>query len=129
MTEEFKKQVQEYMQIDNDLKEATKALSVLRKRKTSLSINIYGYMNDNEVDELKLNDCKLKTYTSITTAPLNKDWIYKRLLLINRGDENASKSMCEFICDSSARDKKEKNTIKRLKLPKKRVMKERGEGN
>ena len=125
MTEQFKKQVQEYMQIDNDLKEATKALSVLRKRKTTLSMNIYGYMNTNEVDELKLNDCKLKTYTSVTTAPLNKDWIYKRLLLINRGDENQAKSMCDFICDPNARDKKEKKTIKRLKLPKKKVKKDK----
>ena len=125
MSEQFKKQVQEYMQIDNDLKEATKALSVLRKRKTTLSVNIYGYMNQNEVDELKLNDCKLKTYTSITTAPLNKDWIYKRLLLINRGDENQAKSMCEFICDPNAREKKEKQTIKRLKLPKKKVKKDK----
>lgn len=125
MSDQFKKQVQEYMEIDNSLKEATKALSVLRKRKTSLSLNINGYMRENDLDELKLNDCKLKSYISVTTAPINKAWIYNRLLLMNRGDEVQSKKMCEFICDPSAREKKEKHTIKRLKLPKKKVKKDK----
>lgn len=120
MTEKFKTEVQEYMQIDNDLKEAQKALAVLKKRKTDLSKNIYTYMESNEIDELKLPDCKLKTFVSITTSGLTKDWIYKRLLLITKGDENQAKSMCEFICDKEAREKKTKNTIKRLKLPKKK---------
>ena len=116
--EQFKREVQEYMQIDNDLKEASKALSVLRKRKASLSLNIYGYMHKNDVDELKLNDCRLKTFISTTTSPLNKEWIYKRLLLITNGDEAQATKMCEFICDKNARDKKEKTAVKRLKLPK-----------
>lgn len=116
--EQFKKQVQEYMQIDNDLREASKALSVLRKRKQSLSLNISGYMDKNALDELKLNDCRLKTYISTTTAPLNKEWIYQRLLIITNGDENNARKMCEFICDKNVRDKKEKTSVKRLKLPK-----------
>ena len=125
MSEQFKKQVQEYMQIDNDLKEATKALGVLRKRKVTLSLNIDTYMGNNDIDELKLNDCKLKRYISTTTAPLNKVWIYNRLLLINKGDEKQAKRMCEFICDPNAREKTEKHSIKRLKLPKKRVRKDK----
>lgn len=119
MSDQFKKQVQEYMQIDNDLKQARKAITTLNKRKTSLSLNINGYMQQNDIQELKLNDCKLKTFTSTTTAPLNKDWIYQRLLLICKGDENQAKGMCEFICDPKARDKKQKNSIKRVKLTKK----------
>ena len=41
--EEFKRQVQEYMQIDNDLKQANDALKKLRARKNQLSLNINSY--------------------------------------------------------------------------------------
>lgn len=119
MTEQFKKQVSEYMEIDNNLKEARKAITTLNKRKKTLSLNIDGYMKQNNIEELKLNDCKLKTFTSVRTAPLNKEWIYKRLLIICKGNGNQANSMCEFICDPKARDKKETNLIKRVKLTKK----------
>ena len=76
-------------------------------------------MMTNEIDELKLQDCKLKTYISTSTAPLNKDWIYQRLLLICKGNEEQAKQMCEFICDPKARNKTQKNALRRVKLSKK----------
>lgn len=70
MTDQFKSQVQENMQIDNELKQASKVLSTLRKRKAELSLNINGYMMQNEIDELKLSDCKLKSYESVSTTKI-----------------------------------------------------------
>lgn len=120
MTDNFKREVQEYVNLDNQIKEASKALSVLRQRKTKLSLNINSYMTNNDIQELKLNDCKLKTYTSVTTAPLNKEWIFKRLVLLCNGDEQKAQQYCDFICDKSARDKKEKSSLRRTKLGKKK---------
>ena len=119
MTEQFKNHVKEYVDINNQLSEASKALSVLRKRKQLLMGNICSYMNTNEFDELKLNDCKLKTYMSKSTAPLNKDYIYSRCLVLVRGDEEKAKGMANFICDPKARPKKEKMALRKLKLNKK----------
>ena len=119
MTDQFKNHVKEYVEINNQLSEASKALTVLRKRKTVLMGNICNYMNTNEFDELKLNDCKLKTYMSTQTAPINKNYIYQRCLLLVRGDEEKAKGMAEFICDPKARPKKQSTKLKKLKLTKK----------
>lgn len=116
MTEEFRSNVQEFVNLDNQIKEATTALSTLRKRKTQLSLNINGYMRSNEIDELKLNDCKLKTYVSTTTAPVNQDWIFKRLAILMGGNEVKAQEWCDFICDKEAREKKQKHSLRRLKL-------------
>ena len=118
MAEEFRSQVQEYINLDNQIKEATSALSTLKKRKTKLQLNINGYMTSNGVDELKLNDCKLKTYTSTTTAPVNQDWIFKRLTLLLNGNEGEAQKWCDFICDKEAREKKTKQSLRRTKLGK-----------
>lgn len=117
--EDFKKQVQEYVELDNNIKQANAALKKLRNRKNQLQLNINSYMLSNEIDELKLQDCKLKTYVSTSTAPLNKEWIYKRLLIICKNNEEQAQQMCEFICDPKARDKTQKNSLRRVKLTKK----------
>ena len=118
-SEEFKKQVQEYMQIDNDLKKARGVMKTLNKRKETLSLNINGFMRNNNIDELKLQDCKIKTYTSTTTASINQEWILKRLTILMGGNEGQAQEWCDFICDKEARDKKQKNTIKRMMFRKK----------
>lgn len=115
MSEDFKRQVQEYIQIDNDLKKANDALKKLRTRKTQLQNNINKYMLTNEIDELKLNDCKLKTYISTSTGSLTSEWIYQRLLLICDGDQMKAQQMCDFICDKKARPKTQKNSLRRIK--------------
>lgn len=119
MTEDFKRHVQEYVELDNQIKEATKALKVLRQKKTQLSLNINGYMNTNEIDELKLNDCKLKTYNSVSTESLTQALIFRRLVLLWQGDEARAQEWCDFICDKSARKKKTKSSLRRIKSKKK----------
>ena len=120
MTEEFKRDVQEYVDLDTKIKEATKALKVLRDKKKSLSLNINSYMKSNEIDELKLNDCKLKTYNSTSTESLTQALILRRLVLLWQGDEARAKEWCDFICDKSARTKKTRSSLRRIQNKKKK---------
>lgn len=122
MTDEFRNKVQEFMSLDNQIKQADKALKTLKNRKNVLKLDINTYMRSNEIDELKLNDCKLKTYTSTSRGGITKDWIYKRLLILCRQDENQARSMCDFICDPEARPKKQTESIKRIAFRKKKVL-------
>ena len=125
MTDQFKRQVQEFKQIDDEIKTANKALLTLKKRRTSLSTNINSYMLNNDLQVLKLQDCQIVTRVSTTTQGLTKDWIYQRLLLICKGNEDQAKGMCEFICDPKARPKKQKPTISRRALPKSKKTKQK----
>jgi hypothetical protein len=118
--EEFKKFVQECIDLDNQIKQANGALKTLRNRKTSLQGNINTFMMSNKIDEVKLQDCKLKCSTSTSRASLTKDIIYQRLVLLCNNDEKQAQAMCDFICDPEARPKTSKPSLRRINNRKKK---------
>ena len=77
-------------------------------------------MRTHNVDEIALKSGKIQTTVSKRTAPLNKEWIYTRLLKVFDGKEDKAEEVTEYITDPKHRPKKETHTIKRVKPRKKK---------
>jgi len=82
LTSDFRSNLKEYIDIDKQIKEATKSLGVIKKRKTDLAVIINDHMKQHDVEELNLPDGKIKTFISITTESLNKAVILERCKLL-----------------------------------------------
>ncbi len=121
LNEDFKNNLKEYLDIDNQIKEANKSLKIIRQRKSSLSHILHTRMKEFSIDILTLPGelGTIKAYTSTITAPLNKVVILQRCILLCQGDENKAKQMCDFICDPEAREKKQKEALRKTSKRKK----------
>ena len=116
LTSDFKSNLKEYLDIDKQIKEATKSLGIIKKRKNDLSSIINEHMRKCEVDEINIGEGKwnIKSYISIVTESLNKKVILDRCKLLCNNDEKQGQVMCDFICDPSVRKKTEKSGIKKM---------------
>lgn len=121
ITNAFKGALKEYIEIDNDLKDANKHLRVLRNRKKELGGQIQVHMKEFSiaklnlplkvtpnpsqpnipVTNLKVNELKLNE--RVAKRPINKALILERLTLYFKGDEQKATQLTEFICDDEAR--------------------------
>jgi len=81
---------------------------------------MYKHMRTHNIDEISLKSGKIQTTVSKRTVGLNKEWIYKRCLLLYDGDEKRAEYVTEFIADAKHRPKKETHSIKRVKPRKKK---------
>lgn len=120
LSEDFKSNLKEFLDIDNQIKEATKSISIIKKRKNELADMINIHMKKHEIDELNIGDGKIKTYKTVKTESLNKKIILDRCVLLCNNDYEKGKKMCEFICDPEARTKTESTGIKRTTNKKKK---------
>ncbi len=120
ITSEFKLLLKQYIDYDNQIKQSSEAIRIIKKKRDELKTQIYKYMKYYEMDEIKMSDSKIKTYISKSTAPLNKAWIHLRCLAIFNGNEEKALKVFNFIIDPTVRPKKEKHSIKRLKNRKKK---------
>lgn len=120
LTDVFKSNLKEYLDIDKQIKDATKSLGIIKKRKNDLSTIINEHMKKYDVDEINIGDGKIKTFVSVTTESLNKKVILDRCKLLCHNDEKEGQVMCDFICDPTVRSKKEKSGIKKTAMKKKK---------
>ena len=119
LTDNFKSNLKEYLDIDRQIKDATKSLGIIKKRKMNLADQINSHMKNHQVDEINIGDGKIKTFVSMTTESLNKKVILDRCISLCKGDTVQGQSMCDFICDPTARKKTEKSGIKKTTVKKK----------
>jgi len=137
ITNAFKGALKEYIEIDNDLKEANTHLRVLRNRKKELGGQIQIHMKEfsiqklnlplkvtsnpsqpNEpVKNLKVNELKLNE--RVAKRPINKALILERLTLYFKGDEKKAQQLTDFICDDEARKIGVKFSLTRRKVEEK----------
>ena len=74
-SDSFKSSVKQFIELHDKLKESSKALTDLRKRKEDLGQQILQCMRENNIDECALADGKLIRKQSKRTEPLKKEHI------------------------------------------------------
>ena len=79
LLDEFKKEVKEYLHIDNDIKKLMEAVKERKKRKKILSTSIISFMKTHNIQDLNSEDGRLKYSLSKTAKSLSKQHIYQSL--------------------------------------------------
>lgn len=119
--EDMKNLIKEWLKLDDLLKQSSKELKTIRKRKKDLTDSLAEYMSSQEFEVCKTSKGMVKCKKSVRTAPLSKQNL-ENVLLSYLGtilDENED-TLCEkaheavdFIYEH--RGKVESNTIQRVK--------------
>ena len=76
---EFKKNVKEWITLDDDILTLQNAIKERRNKKNELTPKIIDYMDKFEINDLNTNNGKLKFTKSLQTKPLNKQFLISKL--------------------------------------------------
>ncbi len=113
---EFKNNVKEWLQLDDDIKTLQKAATERRKRKNDLTPFITGFMGRYEIEDLNTHEGKVQYAKSIVTKPMNKDFIKQRLTEFLKSMDKAEKCT-KYLMEN--RIKEERVRLKRVNPKKK----------
>ena len=108
---EFKKNVKEWITLDDDIIKLQKAIKDRKNKKNELTPKIMEFMNEYEINDLNTNDGKLKFTKSMQTKPLNKQFLISKLGDFFK-DFNKGEKAATFILEN--RDKEEKFKLRRV---------------
>ena len=117
---DFKTNIKEYIDLDKQIKDASKSLTIIRNRKKTLSKSINVYMQQYSIDELCIPGGKIKKVETNRTSSLTKNIILERCILLCEGNEESGKQMADFICDPTCRPKKTSSSIRKYNDRKKK---------
>ena len=109
----FEGQIQEWVSIDNQLKQLNEKVKNLREKRNSLEDNITNYVKDNNLSNatVKISDGKLKFTNTRVAEPLTFKYLEKTLGEVIRNDSQV-KLIMEHI--KQKRDVKIVPEIKRF---------------
>jgi hypothetical protein len=116
---QFKKDVTEWLQMDDDLKTLRAATAERNKRKKTLAPDILSFMKENGIENLQTKEGgKLKYRASMVKKPLNQKEIKSKLCNffnnIKRGEQVAN-----YLLDN--REKVERISLSRTRERKKKI--------
>lgn len=109
--DKFEELVRSYVELDDQIKQASKDVKFLKDKKKELDVSITDYMKLNNIEQVNITGGKLKVYTSKVRAPINKDHILD--VLSSKLDEKKALDITEYIMDN--RQTEEKEVLKRTK--------------
>ena len=112
VTEEFKKKVLKWLEIDDEIRSIRSKTKDLTKEKKQYEESILSFLENVGEKELNVKDGKLRRNVSKTKAPLNKASIQKALTEIVK-DKSKADSMTDHIINS--RPVVERVNLKRTK--------------
>ena len=78
--ESLKKNIADYIEIDDQIKELNDSLKQLRNQKKDKEADIISFMEHSGIDQINVGDGKIKMCKTKKMEPLNKDTIYKKLI-------------------------------------------------
>lgn len=112
MNSEFQQNIQNWVQIDNQIKKASANLSQLRERRNNLQDHITSYVEENNLDNaiIEISDGNLKFNSYKQTAPLTFKYVNKCLSECI-SDEDTVEKLMNYIKEK--REFKYQNGIKR----------------
>ena len=99
VTEEFKKKVLKWLEIDDEIRSIRSKTKDLTKEKKQYEESILSFLENVGEKELNVKDGKLRRNVSKTKAPLNKASIQKALTEIVK-DKSKADSMTDHIINS-----------------------------
>ena len=108
VTNEFKKNVKKWVDIDDSIKELRTKTKELTQEKKDYEQYILNFLESVEESSVGIYDGKLTKSVSQCKAPLKKENIHKALLEIT-GDNNKANTMTEHIIKS-------RQTVERINL-------------
>ena len=108
---EFKKNVKEWLTLDDDILTLQNAIKERRTKKNELTPKIIEYMDKYEINDLNTNNGKLKFSKTLQTKPLNKQFLVSRLGDFFK-DFNKGEKVASYILDN--RDKAEVMKLRRV---------------
>jgi hypothetical protein len=109
----LKQMIEEWSQLKKQISEARSDISVLVKREKELSSEIKREMTTNDVEDVKLNDKKVRLRTKEGKGSITKDVIVKGLTSYFSGDPVKVEGAMKAISDSVS--KKTVSTLSLLK--------------
>lgn len=109
----FKNAVKEYVQLHDQIIEASRSMKDIKKRKEALGDAVLEYMRTKDIDELQMVDGKLMRKQSKKTESLKKEHIINEL---KRVDPSTAENIFINIC--SQRQVETKDSLKRTKARK-----------
>lgn len=108
---QFKEEVKEWLTLDDDIRTLQDAIKKRKVRKDILNKNILEYMAKFKINDLNTKDGTIKFAKSLTTKPLNKQFLISKLGDFFR-DFSKGEKVATFILNN--RDKEEKFRLRRV---------------
>jgi hypothetical protein len=108
---EFKKNVKEWLLLDDDIITLQNAIKDRKIKKNELTPRILEFMEKYEINDLNTNNGKIKFTKSLQTKPLNKQFLISKLGDFFK-DFSKGEKIASFILEN--RDKEEKFKLRRV---------------
>ena len=106
--------IKTWIDIDNQLKDVSKAAKELREKKKNVTKNLIDVMKGNEIDCFDLKEGKLVYSQSKLKAPINKKNLLKCLVPYFENNEEFAQNVANHILES--REVTVKDNIRRKKI-------------
>jgi hypothetical protein len=107
--DQFKANVREYVQVNQEIARKSREMGELRKRKRGMDETIMGFMVKHQVEECQVSDGRLQVRTSKRVVPVKKEVAYLKMVEYFEGDASKADALKE--CIDSARDTVEKQVL------------------
>ena len=98
---DLKQTIEEWIALKKQIGDIRKDVSVLAKREKELSAFIKGAMKQNDVEDIKLNDKKVRLREKQSKGSITKDVIASGLRTYFSGDEVKVEGALKAISDSA----------------------------
>jgi hypothetical protein len=109
MSEQLKAIVTEWIELKKNLASARKDIQMISRREKDLAEEIKSLMIEHDVDDLKVQDKKIRLRRKIVKASITKDVIQNGLNVFFSGDEVKVNTVIKVIAENAP--SKERTTL------------------
>ena len=113
LLDEFKKDVQDWMSLDNQMKRLEVAVKERRKKKKDLNLKILDFMDRFNIEDLNTKEGVIRYKKSFVKEPLSQKKIKDKLMDMFKDDNAISEKVEKIFTD---RGKVEKTTLRRINI-------------
>lgn len=113
LLEEFKDNVKQWLELDNQLKRLAAASKERRKKKTDINLKILDFMGRFNIEDLNTKDGIIRYRKTFVKEPLSQKTIKAKLEELFKDDQDNFEKIGKIFTE---REKVEKTSLRRLKL-------------
>ena len=113
LLDEFKQNVQDWMNIDNQMKRLEVALKERRKKKKDLNLKILEFMSKFNIEDLNTKEGIIRYKKTYVKEPLSQKIIKEKLLDIFKNDKENTQRVENIFTN---REKIEKTSLRRINI-------------
>lgn len=114
VSQSFQDNVRQWVHLNNKIKQAKKAISVIQKQKDALGDEVVSYIKANKIQDkvIGISDGKLQLQVKEALVPVNKEYIEERLLKYFKSADKAEEVL-KFIYEDREKYLKESLVLKK----------------